>query len=1120
MEFPLDIRTDLSLGGIWTNISDDVYVRDVKAITRGLRDQGSAADPSSLTLTLDNRAGKYSQRNAMSPLFGQIGRNTPIRVSLPSDGDHYLQLDARTGNYASTPDVGTLDITGDLDVRAEIAPDWYGASNQLIIGKWDRANLQQSWVLMIDDGLLYFRFSTDANADLGGRFFATPLPQLPERAAVRATLDLDNGAGGNTVTFYWAETLDGPWTQMGQPTTLLAGTDPIYSGSAPLAIGITDLRNGLSEARYPMNGRGYRFEVRSGINGTVVAAPDFRALAAGTTSFTDSTGKVWTLSGNAEIRDREDRFVGEVASWPLRWSTDDADRYTSITANGILRRLGQGAKALDSTLRRRIPSGNPVAYWAMEEQQDAVQAYSPIPGVLPASVSSVEWASWDTLPSSAPLPKLTGTSSLSAPVPTFTGGKWQVEFVYNADDIVPTSNAQLISFTSNGVIKRWIVEVRSGLATVSGFTSASATVATRVIYQGVTVGADIFHGWTRLRFSATDDADGSGFTWSITWQDVGGDAGGLTRTYATGSCGSISLISADWPASTEGWGFGHLSVTRDVGSTLYNGSDNAYLGETAIQRMRRLATEERISFTRAPGRLDAAQVGYQRQDSLVNLFEAAADADGGILTEDMRRIGLHYRDRSSLYTQDPAITLSYTEPGLGPDIEPVDDDTDIVNDVTVTRDGGSSARAVLTEGALSVNPAPDGIGKYDAAHTVSLATDSQSEPVAYWRLHLGTWDGARYPSVTLMLHKPGAEWLIPLVQRLREGDKIRLTDLPEWVSHDDVDLLVMGWSEILDLYRWEITLNCIPAGPWNTGVTDDATFSKADTDGTVLGLPMTQTATTAYVRVTDGPHWTTSPAFMPIPIRVAGETMNVTAATEAPADTFEGRTLTGSWGTSSDGLMVWTPIGGTLASDYAVSAGAGKHVHTSRGITRRTYAPVPQADTDTVAVWSWDKVPVGDTQFHALTARYQNTDNYYFARVLLNTNGTMVLSLRKRVAATESALGSTFTIPGTYTAGAKYRLRFSVVGSTLSAKAWADGATEPSAWQLTTTDTALSAAGSVGAISFIGTASTLTFPTTLSFDLIDLQFQAFTVTRAVNGVTKSHSAGEAVNVANPMITSL
>jgi hypothetical protein len=857
-------------------------VREVKHITRGVPDLGSAADPSSLTLTLDNRSGKYSMRNAMSPLYGLIGRNTPIRVSVPSDEDHYLQLDGRTGNYVSTADTASLDITGDLDVRAELAPDWYGSNNQLVLGKWNRSTLQQSWVLQVGDGAVYFRFTTDGDEYKTGRYFGRTLPELPERAAIRATLDIDNGNGGNTVTFYWAESLSAPngWTQIGEPVTVAAGTDPIFSGSASLTLGTTDLRNGIARPRYPLNGRGYRYEVRNGINGTVVASPDFRAATPGASTIVDSQGLTWTLSGASEIRDRDDRFVGEVASWPLRWSTDDTDRYSPITANGILRRLGQGAKSLDSTLRRRIPTGNPVAYWPMEEQEEAVQAYSPIPGVLPASVSSVEWASWDTLPSSAPLPRLTGISSLSAPVPDFTPGQWQVEFVYNADDIVPVGeDVELVKILStNGTIRKWVILLRSGRATVQGFSSTNV----KLIEQFIGVGADVFHGWTRLRFYAIDVEGGTGFDWRINWQDVGGDAGGLGRTYPTGTCGSVSMVSADWPALTEGWGVGHLAVLREANSALYTGSDDAYRGEDVVARLRRLGQEEKLSITRTPGALPPAKVGYQRQVPLVDLFEAAAEGDGGLLTEDMRRIGLQYRDRSSLYSQTPLISLSYNEPGLGPDLEPVDDDSAVINDITVTRDGGSSARAVLETGPLSVNAAPDGIGKYDSAATLSLAEDDQTDPVAYWKLHLGTYDAARYPTVSLMLHKPGAEWLIPLVLKLREGDKIRITDLPEWVSHDEVDLIVLGWQETLDLYRWELTLNCVPADPWDTAVTDHPLYGQADTDGTILATAATSTATDLTIRTTAGPMWTSDPQFLPYYIRASGELMRVKSVGSMP----------------------------------------------------------------------------------------------------------------------------------------------------------------------------------------------------------------------------------------------
>lgn len=1110
MGFPLDIRTDLFVGGTWQDISADVYLREVKNLVRGLRDMGSTADPSSLTLTLDNRAGKYSPRNAMSPLFGLIGRNTPVRVSLPSEDDNYLQLDGRTGTFASAPDTAALDITGDIDVRAEISPDWYGSNSQFVLGKWDRASLQQSWLFHIGGiGEVYFRFSASGDEYATGRAFWSLLPTLPERAAIRAVLT----NSGQRCTFYWSESLDGPWTEI-EELNNPDGPAAIYSGSAPLTIGGTDLRNGIARGRYPLNGRGYRFEVRNGVNGTVVASPDFRAATPGASTLMDSSGLTWTLNGSAEIRDREDRFVGEVADWPIRWSTDDADRYAPITATGILRRLGQGAKALDSTLRRRIPSGNPIAYWPMEEQDDAVQAYSPIPGVLPASVSSVEWASWSTLPSSAPLPKLTGTSSLSATVPAATPGQWHVEMVYTADDNPPIgTDVELLKiYSADGTIRRWEISVRSGRATVRGYTSANAMV----IEKFINVGADIFHGWVRLRFYAADRSTGGLFDWVIAWQDVGGEAGLYASSWA-GTCGSVSLLAADWPALTEGWGVGHLAVLPEAGSTLYTGSDNAYRGEDAVGRMRRLAQEESLSLTRTPGRLPVAAVGFQRQSALVDLFEAAADGDGGLLTEDMRRIGLHYRDRSSMYTQEPLLTLSYTAPGLGPDIEPVDDDRSIMNDVTVTRDGGSSARAVLADGPLSVQPAPDGIGKYDASYTVSLAEDSQVEPVAYWKLHLGTWDGARYPSVSLMLHKPGAEWLIPLVMRMREGDKIRLTDLPEWVSHDDVDLLVMGWTERLDMYRWDLELNCVPAGPWNTAITDHATFGKADTDSSVVGVAMTSSATSMLVRTVEGPQWTDDAEFLPYDVRVSGEVMQVTAVSDSVADTFS-RTTSNGWGTANSG-QAWSSAGG-VAADFFTQGTDGVQAQSTR-TSRITYIPAPSADLTVQGSFATDALATGDPHYGAVMARYQSSNgDRYLARLQFNTNQTLTLGIVKQVAGVQTVLGGG-TVPGTHAAGRYFTVKFSLVGASLSAKAWQVGTDEPDDWQVTATDSSIGAAGAVGFRTIITGSNTNTLPLNFLHSEIEVtDVQTFTVVRAQNGVTKAQAAGEAVNIANPAITSL
>jgi hypothetical protein len=1093
------------MGGIWQDISSDVYLREVKNLVRGVRDLGSTADPSSLTMTLDNRAGKYSPRNAMSPLFGLIGRNTPLRVSLPSEEDNYLQQDGRATCLVSTPDAAALDITGDLDIRAEVAPDWYGSSNQVLISKWNRDANQMSYMLQVYDGKVAFLWSTTGAAAF---IIEKPLPNgLPERAAVRAVFDADNGSGAFEIEFYWAESLDAPsgWTFIGQQAII--GTGSIFSGSAPLTLGLTGPSGSPSRPRLPMNGRGYRYEVRNGINGTIVASPDFRAATAGATSLVDSSGRTWTLSGSAEIRDRDDRFLGEVSEWPLRWSTDDADRWAPITANGILRRLGQGTKALDSTLRRRIPSGDPIAYWPMEEQRDSVQAYSPIPGVLPASVSSVEWEGFDTLPSSAPLPKLTGISSLSATVPPATPGAWHVEMVYTADDLIPIGvDVELLKvYSGDGTIRRWEILLRNGRATLRGYNWANVKVIERLIK----IGADVFHGWVRLRFYCSDS--GGNLQYTLAWQDVGGEAGLYTNVYA-GTCGSVSLLAADWPALTEGWGVGHLAVLAEPGSTLYTGSDNAYRGESAVERMRRLAVEERLSFTRFPGRLDVERVGFQRQDSMVSLFEAAADGDGGLLTEDMRRIGLHYRDRSSLYAQDPLITLSYTQPGLGPDLEPVDDDSEVRNDVTVSRDGGSSARAVLTEGALSVQPAPDGIGKYDAAYTLSLSEDGQTDYHAYWKLHLGTWDAARYPSVSLMLHKPGAEWLIPLVMRLREGDKIRLTDLPEWVSHDDVDLIVMGWSESLDMYRWDVTLNCVPAGPWDTAVTDQR---KAGSDSTIVELNAAATATALVTRAVAGPQWASAPEHLPYNIRVAGEVMQVTAVAPTGRDTFE-RTVTNGWG-SADSGGTWVSTGGA-ASDRSVGSGRGAiTLPSSVSSVRAMTLPIALGDVDVRCRIQAAQVSTGASLVPGVVFRWSSASECYRARVHFGTSGSMFVSITRGT----TTLGSQPSLPYTYSAGSEFEVRAQVIGHTVRIKAWPVGQEEPSAWNhtATVTDSPI-ASGQVG-LSGSGFAGVTNVSPTFRYDNFEItDLQTFTVVRSVNGVVKAQTSGSAVDIANRPLTSL
>lgn len=863
-------RTELQIGGIWTNVTTDVRESAPITIDRGAADEATSSDPSKCTLTLNNRDGRYSPRNPVSPYYGLIGRNTPIRVSVQGP-ESYLALEGNTSSYARTPDAAALDITGDIDLRVEATIDWYANTSQALLGKWDTATNQRSYLLRILNGDLILNWSTTGATTL---FAQMPLPALPKRAAVRVTLDVNNGAGGVTATFYWAESLAGPWVQIRTP---LSGppTTNIHSGTAPL-----ELAPIAASDATPVEGRVHRAEVRSGIGGTIVASPDVRPLAEGATGWTDSAGRVWTLGADADISDRQYRFVGEVSAWPTRWDVSGADIYVPIEAAGVTRRMGQGKKALGSTLRRRVPAFAPLAYWPCEDEDGARQAYSPIAGVSPLVVSpGFRFGQDDSLAGSSSLPSVEAGSTMRGPVPAppVTPTEWSVHMVY-AVDAAPVSDAQFLAWRATGTVTRWQIIQRSGTATIRGY----APDDTLIVDQAIGIGADVFTGWQRFYFRLS--ASGGTVTWRIDWFNIGGAAGGFSSTYA-GTTGRVTEVNTVFGASITGLKVGHIAVLPTAVTAAYTSADHGFSGETVLDRLYRLANEESdqvdLSWVDGDTAVPSERLGPQRPDTLLELLEEAAATDGGILYERLDRLALIYRDRASLYNQDVRLALDYTAEGeVPPPLEPVEDDQRIRNDVTVTRSGGSSGRAVLESGPLSVLPPPDGVGPYDEAVTLSLYTDAQPELIAQWRMHLGTWDEARYPTISVWLH--AAPHLIDDILGLDIGDRVTISNPPPWLPPGLIDQHMRGYTETLGLFEWTLSMNCTPAGPWTVGVLEDSVLGRADTDGCTLTGALTSTATSVGVTSSPGPRWITSSVFpsqFPFDITVGGEVMRVTACT-------------------------------------------------------------------------------------------------------------------------------------------------------------------------------------------------------------------------------------------------
>jgi len=201
----------------------------------------------------------------------------------------WLSMPGTGGSYASTPDHASLDIVGDLDLRAEIAAtDWTPSAAQSIVSKYGSSGSQSYRLRITTAGNLEFMWSNNGTAVLSAVSTATPIVSNGNTLAVRATIDVDNGSSGRTVRFYTSASITGTWTQLGSAVTT-AGVTTIFSSSALVEIG------SVTTGTEPFAGKIFKVQIRNGIDGTIVANPDF------TNSLTDSTGKVWTLHGSAFI---------------------------------------------------------------------------------------------------------------------------------------------------------------------------------------------------------------------------------------------------------------------------------------------------------------------------------------------------------------------------------------------------------------------------------------------------------------------------------------------------------------------------------------------------------------------------------------------------------------------------------------------------------------------------------------------------------------------------------------------------------------------------------------------------------------------------------------------------
>jgi PKD repeat protein len=210
-------------------------------------------------------------------------------------------------------------------------------------------------------------------------------------------------------------------------------------------------------------------------------------------------------------------------------------------------------------------------------------------------------------------------------------------------------------------------------------------------------------------------------------------------------------------------------------------------------------------------------------------------------------------------------------------------------------------------------------------------------------------------------------------------------------------------------------------------------------------------------------------------------TRNITiappAAAEFARDVFDRTVPAGGWGTANVGGAWTASVGGTRLS---VTAGAGLMTLAAAGNNAGAYlGGVAQTSSDITVGVTLNAAPSATGSDVYVSGRRINGVGEYRVRVRFMPDNTVRLVLsRVQTGVAEAFPGGEVVVPGlTYAPGTVLNVRVQTFGTpttTVRARVWATGATEPTTWQLSRTDTtaALQANGAVGLAAYRPSANT------------------------------------------------
>lgn len=559
-------------------------------------------------------------------------------------------------------------------------------------------------------------------------------------------------------------------------------------------------------------------------------------------------------------------------------------RWVDMTAEGILRRIGQWDEPVASPMRLQILSyasngTNPTmrGYWPLEDPRGAKVLTNLCPGGRAGYLLGADAASGTPADGASTAVKINTGDRIGG---YFRGASisvgWQFSFVISADALPPDSTERpLMTWkTSNGYTWQWLASNSTYKLSVVDASGASK------ISFGSTYGsgAELDQALT-FRFKAT--LSGGTVTAECGWYPQGGAfLYGFAPTYS-GTLGFVSEWLVDGNATNDGMSYGHVfgvyGGTDALQAYAATAAFDGYAGEKAGDRFDRLCSIYNIARTYAGTRAETIPMGPQRPDTLANLLKECAETDGAMIYERRNSVGLTFRTRRNLQAQTTALDLTFPD-DISVPFKKTYDDQGVMNRVTVSQREGSEAVAELLTGPMSSSTSPPGIGAYIGKVDVNVASELHYlEPLAEWWLNRGTAPMPRYPQVVIDLDDSPA--LTTDVLLVNPGDLISITGY----APDVIMLMVIGIRNEVSTVRHRVTFTCVPAQAFDTARYDQGKRYGVELSATTNA----ETTTSTAVEITTQRRhdcWSTTPGY---DLLVKGERMTVTAMT-SPTGTGPG----------------------------------------------------------------------------------------------------------------------------------------------------------------------------------------------------------------------------------------